>query len=106
MPRRKNPVTTAVEVGKGAAAIGKMVVGQVGRTALTAAGGVLAGVAGAVGERAGRRQARQAPAPTAPANLRAVPKPVAAEAAVKAQGDPVAPVTKYDMPAETDRPRP
>ncbi len=96
MPRRKSPLTTAVDVTKGTAAIGKMVVGQVARTALSAAGGAV----GAVTERAGRRKVAHtsgpattpAPstAPATPPDLRAVPEP----APVKTQGDPVAPATK------------
>ncbi|MEO5710128.1 MAG: hypothetical protein ABIQ59_09930 [Nocardioidaceae bacterium] len=89
---------------KGSAAIGRMVAGQVARTAITAAGSAV----GAVTERAGRRKVAHtsgpvttpapAPSPASPPDLRAVPEPAPAKLA----GDPVAPAKKAAAPSPAD----
>ena len=79
MPRSKNPIGRLVDGAKGTAAIGRMVAGQVGRTAVAAAGGAVKGAVGAVTDRAGRGKVAHTDVPaaraTSPAILRPVPSP-------------------------------
>ena len=63
MPGKKSPISKLVDGAKGTAAIGKMVAGQVGRTAAGVAAGAVSGAVGAVAQRAGQRKSPQA-APT------------------------------------------